>query len=204
MNMWGTVTMARMDEWSAWQRWATWLIGWVLYAGAFWLLFAMDGIAARAVALVGICAGLLVLTYASRAVMNERMRNIDRRQLHVVLPAFLVYMLLMLYVFPRVAHIVTPWLKALVALSPVLPLLFVAWAMVRYVNRCDELERRQHLEAAGIAVIIVSLACMSLGFLGAAKLIAVDGVFVLLMVLPALCVVYGLACTWSKWRNRAR
>jgi cytochrome bd-type quinol oxidase subunit 2 len=172
--------------------------------GALWLLFSRDGLAARMVALVGICAGLLVLTYASRAVLNERMRSIDRRQLHVVLPAFLVYMLLMLYVFPRAAHIATPWLKAMVALSPTLPLAFVAWALVRYVDRCDELERRQHLEAAGIAVIVVSLGCMSLGFLGAAKLIAVNGVFVLLMVLPALCVMYGLACTWSKWRNRAR
>lgn len=196
--------MARMDEWSARQRWSVWLLGWALYAGALWLLFSRDELAARMVALVGICAGLLVLTYASRAVLNERMRNIDRRQLHVVLPAFLVYMLLMLYVFPREAHIATSWLKAVVALSPMLPLAFVAWAMVRYVNRCDELERRQHLEAAGSAVIVVSLACMSLGFLGAAKLVAVDGVFVLLMVLPALCVVYGLACTWSKWRNRAR
>ena len=196
--------MAGMDEWSARQRWSVWLLGWALYAGALWLLFSRDGLAARMVALVGICAGLLVLTYASRAVLNERMRSIDRRQLHVVLPAFLVYMLLMLYVFPRAAHIATPWLKAVVALSPTLPLAFVAWAVVRYVNRCDELERRQHLEAAGIAVIVVSLACMSLGFLGAAKLIAVDGAFALLMVLPALCVVYGLACTWSKWRNRAR
>ncbi len=196
--------MAGMDEWSARQRWSVWPLGWALYAGAFWLLFSRDGLAARMVALVGICAGLLVLTYASRAVLNERMRSIDRRQLHVVLPAFLVYMLLMLYVFPRAAHIATPWLKAMVALSPTLPLAFVAWAMVRYVDRCDELERRQHLEAAGIAVIVVSLGCMSLGFLGAAKLIAVNGVFVLLMVLPALCVMYGLACTWSKWRNRAR
>lgn len=168
------------------------------------LVVVLEGPTCRADGRAGwICAGL-VLTYASRAVLNERMRSIDRRQLHVVLPAFLVYMLLMLYVFPRAAHIATPWLKAMVALSPTLPLAFVAWAMVRYVDRCDELERRQHLEAAGIAVIVVSLGCMSLGFLGAAKLIAVNGVFVLLMVLPALCVMYGLACTWSKWRNRAR
>jgi len=91
-----------------------------------------------------------------------------------------------------------------VALSPLLPLIFVSWAVVRYVNRCDEMERRQHLEAAGIAVIVVSLGSMALGFLAAAKLIAMNGALVLLMVFPALCVVYGLACTWSKWRNRAR
>lgn len=59
--------MAGMDEWSARQRWSVWPLGWALYAGAFWLLFSRDGLAARMVALVGICAGLLVLTYASRA-----------------------------------------------------------------------------------------------------------------------------------------
>jgi len=196
--------MGRMDEWPAWQRWGIWLVGWVLYLGPFWLLFTTDSLALRLVALAVLCGGLLLLTYSSKAVLNERMRKIDRWQLYVVLPAMLVYMLLMLYVFPREAHIATPWLKALVALSPTLPLIFVAWAVVRYVNRCDEMERRQHLEAAGVAVIVVSLGSMALGFLGAAKLIALDGALVLLMVLPVLCVVYGLACTWSKWRNRAR
>ncbi len=44
----------------------------------------------------------------------------------------------------------------------------------------------------------------ALGLLAAVKLVAANGPLVLLMVLPALCVVYGVACTWSKWRNRAR
>lgn len=196
--------MERMSDWPRWQRWGAWLIGWIIYFGAFWLLFAADSIAVRVVALAGIFAGLLVLAYACRAVMNERMRNVDRRHLQVTLPAFLIYILLMLYVFPREAHIAEPWLKAIVALSPLLPLVFVAWAMIRYVNRCDEMERRQHLEAAGIALVVVGIVGMGLGFLAAAKLIAVDGTLVLLMVFPALCVVYGLMCTWAKWRNRAR
>ena len=196
--------MERMSDWPAWQRWGAWLIGWIIYFGAFWLLFAADSIAVRVVALAGIFAGLLVLAYACRAVMNERMRNVDRRHLQVTLPAFLIYILLMLYVFPHEAHIAEPWLKAIVALSPVLPLVLVAWAMIRYVNRCDEMERRQHLEAAGVAVVVVGIVGMALGFLAAAKLIAVNGALVLLMVFPALCVVYGLTCAWTKWRNRAR
>lgn len=196
--------MGRMDEWPAWQRWGVWLVGWVLYLGAFWLLFVTDELVVRVVAVASICAGLLVLTYSSRAVLNERVRKIDRWQMRVVLPAFVVYILLMLYVFPHEKHIAAPWLKAAVALLPVLPIVFVAWAMVRYVNRCDELERRQHLEAAGIAIVVVSLVCMALGFLAAVKLIVVDGVLVLLLMMPALCVTYGLACARSKWRNRAR
>lgn len=200
----GTTAMARMDEWSAWQRWGVWLLGWVLYVGAFWLLLTSESLALRIVALIAVCAGLLVLTYSSKAVLNERMRKIDHWQLRTIMPAFLVYMLLVLYVMPLEAGIATPWLKALVVLSPMLPVLFIAWAIVRYVNGCDELERLQHLEAAGIAVVVVSVACMTLGLLAAAKLIVVNGPLVLLMMLPALCVVYGLACTWSKWRNRAR
>lgn len=197
-------TLARMDQWPAWSRWGAWLLAWVLYVGAFWLLLSTGNLAIRVVALVVLCLGLLVLTYSSKAVLNERVRRIDRWQLRVMLPAFLVYMLLILYVMPLEAKIATAWGKAIVVLSPMLPVLFIAWALVRYVNRCDELERRQHLEAAGVAVIVVSLACMTLGLLAAAKLITVNGALVLLMVLPALCLVYGLACTWSKWRNRAR
>lgn len=196
--------LGRMDEWLAWQRWGAWLLAWVLYVGAFWLLLATENLAVRVVALIVLGAGMLVLTYSSKAVLNERIRRIDRWQLRVLLPAFFVYMLLILYVMPLEAHIATAWGKAIVVLSPMLPVIFIAWAMVRYVNRCDELERRQHLEAAGIAVMVVGPAGMALGLLAAAKLIAVDGALVLLMVLPALCVVYGFACTWSKWRNRAR
>lgn len=196
--------LARMDEWRTWQRWGTWLLAWVLYVGAFWLVLATSHLAVRVAALVVLCAGLLLLTYASKAVLNERVRSVDRWQMRVMLPAFLVYILLAVYVLPLVDQITAPWLKAAAVLSPMLPLLVVAWGMVRYVNRCDEMERRQQLEAAGVAVIVVSIVCMALGLLGAAKLIVVNGALALLMVLPALCVVYGLACVWSKWRNRAR
>lgn len=196
--------MGRMEEWPVWQRWGAWLCGWALYLSGFWLAIAIDHLIVRVLGLVVLSAGLLLLTYASKAVLNERMRNIDRRHLRMTLPTAAVYIVLMLYVFPREAHIATPWLKAVVALSPVLPMLFLAWMMIRYVNRCDEMERRQQLEAAGIAVVVVGVASMVLGFLGAAKLIALDGTLVLLFVLPALCLVYGSACAWSKWRNRAQ
>jgi hypothetical protein len=204
MEMRGMTVIAKMDEWPTWQRWSALLFGWVLYLGGFWLLFDSHDLALRGLALVVLGAGLVLLTHASKAVLNERVRSIDRWQARTVLPALLVYILLALYVLPRVDQITTPWLKTVAALSPMLPLLFVAWAMVRYVNHCDEMERRQHLEAAGIAVLVVSLAGMSLGLLAAAKLIAFSGTMVLLAVFPTLCTVYGLACAWSKWRNRAR
>lgn len=163
MHVRGTTMMGRMNEWAAWQRWSVWLIGWVLYVGAFWMLLAKENVVVRAIGLLGVCAGLWVLTYSSKAVLNERVRNIDRWQMRVVMPAFLVYMLVVLYVMPLADRLTLPWLKAIVVLSPMLPVLFIAWAVIRYVNRCDEMERRQHLEAAGLAVVIVSVVCMAMG-----------------------------------------
>ena len=205
----GTLAVAktaiqRMDEWPAWQRWCLWLLGWILYIGAFCLLFVSATWPLRVAALAVICLGLLVLTYSSKAVLNERVRGIDRRHLRVMLPAFLVYMVLVLYVLPLGAHMAASWVKTIVVLSPMLPVLFIAWGVARYVNRCDELERRQHLEAAGFAVLVVGILAMSLGLLAAAKLVTVDGALALLMVLPALAFSYGMTCTWSRWRNRAR
>lgn len=196
--------MQRMDEWPAWQRWSLWLLGWILYIGSFWLLFVSGTLALRVAALVGICLGLLVLSYSSKAVLNERVRRIDRRHLRVMLPAFLAYMVLVLYVLPLGVHMAASWAKALLVLSPMLPVLLIAWGVARFVNRCDELERRQHLEAAGVAVLVVGTVAMSLGLLAAARLVVVDGALALLMVLPALAFSYGMACTWSRWRNRAR
>lgn len=196
--------MVRMEEWPAWQRWGVWLCGWALYGGAFWLLFQFAGIAVRVVALAGICAGLLLLTHASAAVLNERMRKADRGYLRMVLPAFLAYIVIVLYLWPLGQHVASPVAKFALALTPVLPLVLVVWSMGRYINRCDELERRQHIEAIAIAAGAVGLVAMAFGFLAAAKLLAVDGALVLILVFPALAVVYGVVCGWSKWRNRAR
>jgi hypothetical protein len=199
-----TVLMDKMTEWPKWQRWSIWLSSWVLYIGGFIVLLTAHGIALRGLALVVLCGGLVLLTHASKAVLNERMRRVDHWQMRVLLPTFVIYILLMLYVWPMYSHIQTPWLRVVVVLLPLLPLTVVVWAMARYITHCDELERRQHLEAIGIAAAVVSLASFALGLLAATRLIAVNGALGLLLTFPALCIVYGLACAWVKWRNRAR
>ena len=85
--------------------------------------------------------------------------------------------------------------KVLLALSPVVPVAYFGKAFVIYLNECDELMRRIELEAIGLSSLIVGLLFLSLGFLGRAKIIALDGVTVAVWVLPLLCGVYGL----TKW-----
>ena len=85
--------------------------------------------------------------------------------------------------------------KALLALTPVVPVAYFGKAFVIYLNECDELMRRIELEAIGLSSLLVGLLFLSLGFLGRAKIIALDGVTVAVWVFPLLCGVYGL----TKW-----
>lgn len=197
-------TFVRMDQWRVWQRWVALALGWAIYLGALAALFVVDSIALRALAVLVLCAGLVLLGHASRAVFNERLRAHDRWKLRVMVPTFAVYVIYMLYVWPLQAHLTSRALKVLIAVLPVLPLLVVVWAALRYVARCDEFERRQHLEAAALAGVVVGVATLALGFLAASGLLRLNAALVLLLVFPALCLVYGLLCAWSKWRNRAR
>lgn len=85
--------------------------------------------------------------------------------------------------------------KVLLALSPVVPVAYFGKAFVIYLNECDELMRRIELEAIGLSSLIVGLLFLSLGFVGRAGIIALDGATVAIWVFPLLCGVYGL----TKW-----
>lgn len=85
--------------------------------------------------------------------------------------------------------------KVLLAVSPVVPVAYFGKAFVIYLNECDELMRRIELEAIGLSSLIVGLLFLSLGFVGRAGIIDLDGATVAIWVFPLLCGVYGL----TKW-----
>lgn len=86
-----------------------------------------------------------------------------------------------------------PLLRAALALLPVLPIVLVLRAMIRYVRDSDELQRRIELEAISIASASVSLLYMTGGFLQAARVIDVPAAAAMLWVFPLTCLVYGAA-----------
>jgi hypothetical protein len=128
----------------------------------------------------------------SQALGRERCRPADRRYMREFLPAMLIYMVVMLYLWPLQKGMPPGGLKTLLVLSPVLPIGWAILACVRYVLAGDEMERQQHLEAIAISAALISLVSMALGFLGAAKVLVLDGGMVLLFVYPAFCIVYGI------------
>lgn len=85
------------------------------------------------------------------------------------------------------------WLRAVIALAPVLPIGFVIRAIVRYIRDVDELQQRIELEAISIATAAVSLLYLVGGFLQVAEVIDIDAGAAMIWVFPSIAATYGFA-----------
>jgi hypothetical protein len=108
-----------------------------------------------------------------------------------VLLAMLVYVAVVVLVWPLARTTPAVPLKALLALAPVVPMSVALWIIARHIMRSDELQQRVHLVAMSVATGVVSVASLAGGFLCASGVIALDG-DVLIWVMPALAFVYGV------------
>jgi hypothetical protein len=190
-----------MHVWPAWRRWLLVVMTCALLVGGFWLI-VLGGVW-RVLGLAALATGIPLSVHVGRAVRQERSRAVERRYTREFMPAMLIYMVAMPYVWPLQKAMEPGLLKVGGALLPVLPIAWLIVASIRYVLGHDELERRQHLEALAIGVAIVSVVSMTVGFLAAAKLIVVDASLALLLVYPALTIAYGMTHCVLVWRSRA-
>ncbi|MFT4179879.1 MAG: hypothetical protein QM612_10545 [Thermomonas sp.] len=118
----------------------------------------------------------------------------SRRYQRAVWPAMIVYSLLLFASMWWIKRGIEPVaLRALVAVAPVLPLLFFLRAALRYLREIDELQRRIETEAIGIASLLVSMLYFAGGLLQQAKVIDVHAGNMMIMVFPLLCGIYGIA-----------
>jgi hypothetical protein len=106
--------------------------------------------------------------------------------------AMLVYMAVLIAEGPLLRTIAGLPLKAMLAVAPVLPMLYVIALMWRRIRDSDELEQRTHLVALGVATALVSALSMVGGFLVAGGVLQLGGA-VLIWVFPVLMLGYGLA-----------
>ncbi|WP_407353396.1 hypothetical protein [Luteimonas sp. R10] len=116
------------------------------------------------------------------------------------LPAMGAYALVLVAVTFALRHLDTPVPRAVLALLPLLPIGFAARAMLRYVRRCDELQRRIELEGMGLAALLLCLGAFALGLLARANVLDVDGTVVLVWILPVYVLLYG-ACKSAAARR---
>ncbi len=126
------------------------------------------------------------------------MTQTEKRYNHRVMVTMAIYCVLLFastYAFRNFAAGWPTWSIALLAISPVVPVAFFCKAYVTYINECDELMRRIELEAVCLSSVVVGLLFLSLGFLGRAQVITLDGITVAVWVFPLLCGFYGI----TKW-----
>lgn len=120
------------------------------------------------------------------------MRAVEKRYMREFLPAMAAYTVVMLTVWPLVRTTDDLLIRTLIALAPVIPVLFAVRAIIRQILGSDEMMQRLHLEALAISAGIVAVLSLLGGFLAAAEVIDVDG-SILLWVFPALAGTFGLA-----------
>jgi hypothetical protein len=120
-----------------------------------------------------------------------------RRQISV---AMVVYMAAMLLVWPLSRTAASVPLKVLLAVVPVLPMLFVIGLMARRIGSSDEFEQRVHLVALGAATALLGALSLVGGFLDAAGVLALRG-SILIWVFPVTMLGYGVARWWLLVRH---
>ena len=117
-----------------------------------------------------------------------------RYQAHVIL-TMLLYVAVMLLAWPLARSTASLPLKILLALLPVLPMLYVIGLMVRRVRDSDELQQRTHLIALGTSTAVVGVASLVGGFLAASGVVHLDG-SILVWVFPLMLISYYAAQWW--------
>jgi hypothetical protein len=177
-------------------------IGLVAIATGIALLVAGWLISSRTLLYGGaVCGGTgAIWLVCSRWTSTDRMRTVDRRYAREFALAMVAYVGIMALAWPMLEHVRDTLPRALLALSPVLPVLLVARSVMRRVRDGDELEQRMFLEAAALAGLTVGVLSMAAAFLQVAGLVQLRAG--LLWVFPGLFAVFGIALWWVKQRYR--
>ena len=79
--------------------------------------------------------------------------------------AMICYGIVLIISLKLIPSVTRGWLQVLVAIAPVVPVIFVLASIVRLLSRIDEMQRRIHLEAMALAAGITALLALTFGFL---------------------------------------
>lgn len=172
------------------------LLAGVLALAAGWLF------AAPRLQLLGGVAAILgaVWWFCALFSNDEPVRAVYWRYLRGFFPAIVAYALVLLVALPLARDATQPWLRGLLALLPVVPVVGVFWAMYRLLAGSDELEQRQQLEAVGLVAAGIAVLSFAAGMLGSVGLLPPGNW--LIWVLPAMFMLYGAALAWVRRRYR--
>lgn len=109
--------------------------------------------------------------------------------------AYVVLLLLSIYLLQPKPE---GWWRGLVAVLPAIPATLVVLAVVRYVERLDELQRRIHLSALGFAAAATAILTFTWGLLENAGFSRIS----MLWVFPLMCALWGIGAAVASYRYR--
>ena len=170
-----------------------------LAAAGHWLLHWPEGAVS---AWVGIGIGYLVCSLLFLVLPRWWRQHCDemlataasRRYQRAMWPTMIAYSLVLFASLWWLRRGIEPVaLRALVAVAPVLPLLFFLRTALRYLREIDELQRRIETEAIGVASLLVSMLYFAGGLLQKAEVVDIDAAAAMIWVFPLLCLSYGIA-----------
>jgi hypothetical protein len=100
-------------------------------------------------------------------------------------------------------QVVLPWLKAALALSPLLALAWIFYYYFNYLAECDELERKIEMDAIAISAMSGVLCGMALLFLSDHALLQLSERSIIVISVGAICFGYIITRYLGIWRFRA-
>lgn len=134
------------------------------------------------------------------------MRTAQSRYLKTFIPAMVAYVVVLfasILILKKIGPDGSIFLRAILSLAPVVPIMFVCRSLIQFLRDCDELERKIELEAIALSCLFTGLIFLCLGFLGSSKVISLgDGSIVAIWVFPTLCGLYGATKCIASWRYR--
>jgi hypothetical protein len=127
---------------------------------------------------------------------------LKRYYLRTIIP-MLVYIGLIIGSHFLAEQVAQPWLKAALALSPLLPLAWIFYYYFNYLAECDELERKIEMDAIAISAMSGVLCGMALLFLSDHALLHLSERSIIVISVGAICFGYIITRYLGIWRFRA-
>jgi hypothetical protein len=137
-------------------------------------------------------------TYFTQFSMEEIMNKAAKSytlELSLSMLAYVVVLFVSIWLLNQMPE--SPW-RFVLALLPVLPLLFALAAFLRFLGRMDELQQRIQLNAIGFAAGATGLVALTVGFLGNAGLPQPSWIW----IFPMMIMLWGIGGAIANWRYK--
>lgn len=115
--------------------------------------------------------------------------------------SMVIYVVLVFGSFWLIRNLDLPtWGRALLALLPSVGVAMWGRAQYRYLLACDELQQKIELQAIAMASALLVFGSFPLGLMASAGVFEVPGKIVLIWILPAFSLLYGICKFWASRR----